>query len=127
MIRDPSSGVDRVTSVILDFGSGHAVGTCSTQQVPYQRVQILGTTGRVEIEIPFNAPPDRPCRIFVSDGSDPVGVHAATEEFAVCDQYTIEVDRFAEAVRGPHALAMPLEESVLNLRVMDAITRAAGE
>ena len=58
--RDPDMGIDRLTSMMLDFGSGHAVGTCSTQMVPSQRMQILGTRGRIEIDIPFNAPPDRP-------------------------------------------------------------------
>ena len=42
--------------------------TCSTQLVPYQRVQFFGTKGRIEIEIPFNAPKDRPTRIFIDGG-----------------------------------------------------------
>ena len=44
--------IDRLTSAILDFPSGHAIFTCSTQLVPYQRMQFFGTTGRVEVEIP---------------------------------------------------------------------------
>ena len=68
--RDPAMGTDRLTSITLDFGSGHAIGTCSTQLVPYQRVHALGTRGRIEFEIPFNVPPDRPRASFVDDGSD---------------------------------------------------------
>ena len=66
----PSFETDRLTSGLLQFPTGQALFTCSTQLVPYQRMQILGTKGRIEIEIPFNAPPDRPCRIFVDDGSE---------------------------------------------------------
>src|SRR6202453_2619747 len=33
--RDPTSKVDRLPSAILDFPSGHATFTCSTQLVPY--------------------------------------------------------------------------------------------
>ena len=67
--RDPSFETDRLASALLEFPGGQALFVCSTQLVPYQRMQIFGTKGRIEIEIPFNAPPDRPCRIFVDDGS----------------------------------------------------------
>ena len=112
MERDPEFGIDRLTSAILEFPSGHCVFTCSTQMVPYQRVQVLGTGGRVEIEIPFNAPPDRPCRIFV-DG--------ATEEFAICDQYTIQADLFSRAIREGGEVPTPLEDSVANMTVIEEL------
>jgi len=124
--RDPRFGIDRRTSMMLDFGDdAHAIGTCSMQHVPYQRVQILGTTGRVEIEIPFNAPADRPCRVFIGDGSDPTGVRAETIEFEACNQYTIEADRFSCAVLHGTAAPLPLEDSVKNMRVIDALVRSA--
>ena len=78
--RDPEFGTDRLTSAILDFPSGQATFTCSTQLVPYQRMHIFGTTGRVEIEIPFNAPPDRPCRILIDDGASLWGETIRVEE-----------------------------------------------
>lgn len=66
--RDPDFGTDRLTSGMLDYGGAHLTFTCSTQAVPYQRVNVLGTRGRIEIEVPFNAPADQPCRILVDDG-----------------------------------------------------------
>jgi predicted dehydrogenase len=131
MEMDPETHIDRLASLILEFeatdGSGpvHAIGTCSMYQAPYQRVHVLGTRGRVEIEIPFNAPLDAACRIFVGDGSDPTGAQAAAIEIAPCNQYTIQADRFSRAVRGEIDLALPLEESVRNMRVLDAIVRSA--
>src|ERR1700693_6114478 len=86
--RDPEFATDRLSSAILEFPSGQCVFTCSTQLVPYQRVQIFGTQGRVEIEIPFNAPPDRPCRVLVDSGADVFGSGIKTEELPTCDQYT---------------------------------------
>src|SRR5712692_2149790 len=65
MDRDPALEVDRMASLLLDFGGGHLAGTCSTQLVPFQRMQVFGTRGRLELEIPFNAPPDRPSRLLV--------------------------------------------------------------
>jgi predicted dehydrogenase len=133
MERDEHSGIDRLASIMLAFGAsralslpgGYAVGTCSMFQGPYQRVHILGTQGRVEIEIPFNAPLDRPCRIFVGDGSDPTGVEARTVEFDTCNQYTIEVDGFARAILDGTDVPLPLEDSVKNMRVLDALVRSA--
>ena len=122
---DPDLGTDVLTSAILDFSSGHAVFACSTQSVPYQRVQILGTRGRVEIEIPFNAPPDEPCRIFVDDGSDVSGRSAEVIAFDVCDQYAIQGDAFSRSVREDTAPPFPLESSVAQMAVIDAIFRSA--
>jgi predicted dehydrogenase len=72
------------------LSEGQATFTCATQLVPYQRMQILGTKGRIEVEIPFNAPPDKPCRIFVDDGSALGDASAKEEAFPVCDQYAIQ-------------------------------------
>jgi predicted dehydrogenase len=124
--RDPELGIDRLTSGLLDFGTGQAIFTCSTQMVPFQRVQVLGTTRRVEIEIPFNAPPDRPTRIVVDDGSDLYGGGVRTETFETCDQYTIQGDLFSRAIREGGEVPTPLEDSVANMAVIEAILKAAG-
>jgi predicted dehydrogenase len=123
--RDPRFGTDRLTSGLLDFPSGQSAFTCSTQLVPYQRVQALGTRGRVEVEIPFNAPNDRPCRIFVDDGADVFGGGVEAMTFDVCDQYRVQGDLFSRAVRGQGEQAVPLADAVDNMRVIDAIFRSA--
>ncbi len=124
--RDPEFRIDRLTSAILDFGSTHSIFTCSMQMVPYQRVQILGTTGRIEVEIPFNAPPDRPTRIWVDAGGDLFGGDVRTEEFEVCDQYTLQGDEFSRAIRTGSEVPTPLEDSVRNMAVIEAIFRSAA-
>ncbi|HLT00864.1 MAG TPA: Gfo/Idh/MocA family oxidoreductase [Geminicoccaceae bacterium] len=121
---DPDFRTDRLASVLLQFPAGQALFYCSTQLVPYQRVQVLGTAGRIEIEIPFNAPPHRPCRIFVDDGSKLGDASAKAETFEVVDQYTVQGDLFARAIREGTPLAFPLEDAVSNMRVLDAVFRA---
>jgi predicted dehydrogenase len=123
---DASLGVDRLASMLLDFGDAQVIATCGTQLVPSQRVHILGDKARLEIEIPFNAPPDRPCRIFVDDGSSPSGAHRRVIEFPACDQYTLQADAFSEAIRRASDQPLPLTDSVANLRVLDAIVRSAS-
>lgn len=123
--RDPKMETDVLTSGILHFPSGQSIFTCSTQVAPYQRVQIVGTLGRIEIEIPFNAPPDKPCRIFRDEGRDPSGRSAEILEFEVCDQYTIQGDLFSKSIREGTELAVPLEGSIRNMAVIEAIFRSA--
>lgn len=126
---DPAFGTDRLASMLLDFETVQVIGMCATQLVPSQRIHVFGTAARLEIEIPFNAPPDRPCRLFVDDGSSLAGDERRTIELPVCDQYTLQGDDFSRAIRLGHDQVLPLEDSVANMRVLDALVRsaAAGE
>ncbi|MGH9831843.1 MAG: Gfo/Idh/MocA family protein [Blastocatellia bacterium] len=113
---DPNFKTDRIASGILDFGRGTSTFTCSTQLAPYQRVNILGAEGRIEIEIPFNAPPDRPCKMWrqFKDKVEEI-------EFEICDQYTIEGDLFSLAVINDTPVPTPLEDAVANMKVIEAV------
>jgi predicted dehydrogenase len=113
--RDPDFRVDRHVSGILDFGSGHSIFRCSTQTAPFQRVRVFGDAGMIDIEIPFNAPPDRPTRIFLQTQD------RTTEEFPVCDQYTIQGDLFSGAVLRVRDVPTPLEDSLANMLVLEAL------
>ena len=124
--RDPTSSVDTLTSMMLEFPSGHAIGTCSTRLLPYQRVQVFGTRGRVEIEIPFNAPNDRPCRLWFDPAGSLDGAGIETVEFPICDQYAIQGDAFSAAVLDGTDVPYPLEMSVQNMRLIEALFRSAA-
>jgi predicted dehydrogenase len=124
--RDKDMSVDCLTSAILDFPSGHAIFTCSTQLVPYQRLHFLGTVGRIEIEIPFNAPNQQPCRVFIDDGGDIFGKNVTTETMDTCDQYTIQGDVFSRAVRGDGDVPVSVADAIKNMAVIEAIFRSAG-
>ena len=123
--RDPQFNTDHLASAILEYPSGQATFTCSMQLVPHQRMQFFGGKGRIEIEIPFNAPNDRPCRIFIDDGRDVFGGGITVESVPACDQYTIQGDIFSRAIRGDGDVPVSLEDSVRNMAVIDAIFRSA--
>jgi predicted dehydrogenase len=123
--RDPTLHTDRLTSALLDFPGGHAIFTCSTQTAPYQRVHFVGTRGRIEIEIPFNAPKDRPTRIFIDETGDIFGSGIVTEEFPTADQYTLQGDAFSRAILDNTEVPVPLEDAVANMAVIEAIFRSA--
>jgi len=118
--RDPGFATDRLTAGVLDFGGRSSSFTVSTQLQPYQRVHVLGTEGLIELEIPFNAPPDRQCRIWHQRGeqSDEIS-------FEVCDQYTIEGDAFSQAILDDTPVPTPLDDAVGNMRVIDAVFASA--
>jgi predicted dehydrogenase len=123
--RDPALGIDRMTSLLLDFGDGHALGTCSTQMVFHQRMNILGTRGRIEIDIPFNAPADRPCRLLVDSGTDLYGGGIERIDIDTCNQYTLQGDLFSEAILTNASQPVPLEDAVRNMACIDAVFRSA--
>jgi predicted dehydrogenase len=124
--RDPQMKTDRLTSALMEFPSGHAIFTCSTQLIPYQRINFLGTHGRIELEIPVNAPPDRETRIFIDATGDLTGSGITVETFPISDQYTMQGDAFAKAVFEDAEVPVTIEDSIGNMAVIDAIFRSAS-
>jgi predicted dehydrogenase len=125
--RDPSFKTDRLTSAILEFPSGQSVFTVSTQLVYYQKMQFFGASGRIDVEIPFNAPTDKPARIFIDDGKDLyAGASAIVEAFPICNQFTIQADLFSAAIRENTEVPNPLEDSISNMAVIEALFRSAS-
>ena len=123
--RDPEFGTDTLTTAVLDFPNGHSTFTCSTRLAPYQRMIFLGTVGRIEVLIPFNAPNDRPTQIVLDDGEDLTGAGAERIELSVCDQYEIQASRFSRAIRENAEQDISLEDAVSNMAVIDAVSRSA--
>jgi predicted dehydrogenase len=120
--RDPVMQTDMITSGILDFSAGQSTFTCSTQLTPYQRVNILGTEARIEIEIPVNAPPDKPAKIWIHSSK-------GTEEIAfdAVDQYTIQADLFSQSILNGTEVPTPLEDAVKNMKVIEAIFESSEQ
>ncbi|MFZ1425886.1 MAG: Gfo/Idh/MocA family oxidoreductase [Geminicoccaceae bacterium] len=123
--RDPSTGIDRLGSALLDFGAVQCCFQYGTQLVPRQTMQFLGTKARLEVEIPFNAPNDAPCRLHLYEGPGLGLVATATIELPACDQYGVMGDAFAASVQDGTPQPVPLEDSLANMRVIDAVFRAA--
>jgi predicted dehydrogenase len=119
---DPKLKTDRLASGMMDFGGGTAAFTCSTQLSPYQRVNIFGTKGRVEIEIPFNAPPDRPCKMWFQNDAGIQEIILPTT-----DQYTVQGDLMSLAILNDMPVATPIEDAVQNMRVIEAIVASSRD
>ena len=119
---DPVFKTDRLCSGILDFDHGTSTFTCSTQLIPYQRVNIFGTNGRIEIEIPFNAPPDQPCKMIFQCNDKIEEI-----ELEICNQYKIQGDLFSLAVVNDKKVPTPLEDALANMKVLEALIQSADK
>lgn len=120
--KDPYLAIDRLASGILDFGEGTSTFTCSTQLSPHQRVNIFGTEGQIEIEIPFNAPPDQPTRIWLYSGGRKKEI-----TFDRCNQYTLQGDLFSKAILNNTEVPTPLEDAVENMKAIESLIKSAKE
>jgi predicted dehydrogenase len=124
--RDPASGIDRLGTAILDFRPVQCCFQFGTQMVPRQTMQFYGTAGRLVVEIGFNAPNDMPCRLTIYEGPGLGDVAVETIEIPVCDQYGIMGDAFAAAIQDGTPQPVPLEDSLANMKVIDAVFRAGS-
>jgi len=118
--KDPEFGTDHLASGVLEFSTGTATFSCSTQSAPHQQVTIVGTEGRLIIEIPFNAPSGEMTRLlFIKDGE--------REEinFDPVDQYTIQAHEFSKAVLTDMEVPTPLDDALKNMEAIDAFRKSA--
>ena len=123
---DPEFKTDRDFCGLLDFGNGRRLQfTVSTQSASYQKVNAVGTKQRLEIEIPFNAPPDEVTRIFIDDGSQFANGAAVTETLPPCNQYTLQGDAFSRVIRGEIAAPYGVDDAVRNMKIIDALFKSA--
>jgi predicted dehydrogenase len=120
--RDPKFKTDRTAGGLADFGKGrHLSFTISTQLAPYQRVHIVGTKGRIEVEIPFNAPPDRPNRIFVQGMAMNEGEWIS---YPVSDQYQLQAEAFSRAVQSKKKPSWGVDDAIQNMKIIDAFFKS---
>lgn len=120
--RDPKFKIDRTSGGLADFGKGrHLSFTISTQLAPYQRVHIMGTKGRIEVEIPFNAPPDLPNRIFIQGMDMNEGEWVS---FPVSDQYQLQAEAFSRAIRSRKKSTWGSDDAIQNMKIIDAMFKS---
>jgi predicted dehydrogenase len=119
---NPETGVDQSIAGIMEFGGGVASFACSTRLAPFQRVSVFGTRGRLELELPFNPPTDRPHRAMVErDGVD------ESVQFDICDQYGIQADLFSRAILEDTDVPTPIDDATANMRVIEALVQSGDK
>ena len=118
-VIDKEFQTDILTSGTLFFEEDVTANfTCSTQLFPYQRVNILGDKGRIEIDIPCNAPLDGPAKVILYLNGDEKIMYFEG------NQYTLEGEAFANSILNNTEVPTSLSDAVNNMKVIDAIVES---
>ncbi len=119
---DPAFKTDRLASGILNFEKGRATFTCSTQLTPYQRVNIVGTTGRIKMDIPFSPPALTDAHIWLHQKDEVEKII-----FDAVDQYTIQGDMLSKAILEDTPVPTDLQDSINNMLVIEATFKSIAQ
>ncbi len=116
------SGADESISGVLGFPSGAlAQIECSFGTAEYQRLNIVGTDGMIDVVAPFTA--------WRNDEVSFLFRHAGQDEevlFPPTDPYALMIAHFDDVVRGEDILWWPTQDGVETMRAIDALRRAAN-
>ena len=126
---DPDFGVDRLTSIILEFPAGQATILLSTQAGPstggsHQHFGVIAEHGWARMDFPYAHSVPSPCHLFVGNAKSIGQKHAREIAFAAVNQYALQGERFSRLVRGENVPAFPIELAIANMRVLDALRRS---
>ena len=126
LVLDPESGVDIQVSAMLDFPGGQSVFSCGMQLSPTQHVALMGSKGRINVDMPWSPFADRPTRLQIDRSEQLEEPVIETVTFSACNQYTLLAEQFAQAIKRGGPAPLTLEDSVKNMSVLDALARSAS-
>jgi predicted dehydrogenase len=126
MERESETGVDVMTSAVLRFPRGQAIFTCGMRLAPQQRAQILGSLGHIDLPVAWNPASDQPSNMVLETSAQLEASEAERIEFPAVNQYTILAQLFARAAATGGPGPIPLEDSIKNMAVLDALRRSAA-
>jgi len=117
-------GVDVLSSAVLEFPHGQATLTCGMELGPMQRALLLGTKGHLDLPIAWTPASNRPSELTLETGPALESPTAERRTFDAVDQYAVLIAAFARAAAGQGPAPVPLEDSVKNAAVLEALVRS---
>jgi predicted dehydrogenase len=121
-VLEPSSGVDRHTSGLLEFADGRIAYFLGGFDQPFQsRYEIVGTNGSIIAERGFQIG-EKGVNVIVR-----VGDEERTEFFPHVDQYGLEIAHISACIRDPAIPLSPGEDGTAQARLVEALRRSAAE
>jgi predicted dehydrogenase len=122
--QDPEWKVDRLTSAMLEFPSGQAIFSCSMQLVYHQRMQLLGTRGRIEMRDALHSAPG-PCQLhFDRRRARSCREWHLHRDFPTLQPVHNSGEAFSRVVREGGSVPVPLTDAIKNMAVIEAIVRS---
>lgn len=119
--RFDEDDADRELAGVLEFDEGLGIISCSISSARRERLEIIGTDGRITLDAPFRA--DK------AGGSIEIqnGDESDTESFDGGAPYLAELEEFAAAVREQRAPSVGPEEILGNARAIGALLNSARQ
>jgi predicted dehydrogenase len=125
LTTDPETGVDILAAAMLEFPTGHSIFSCGMQLSPSQQVALMGGKGRISFDVPWSPYTDRPTRLIIDRSEQLEEPMVEAVAFEPCNQYTLLAEGFSQAAKSGASAPLPLEDSVKNMAVLDALARSA--
>jgi predicted dehydrogenase len=130
--RDPRFRIDRLSTALLDYGDGHASFTVGSQSGPagwatHQQFSVLGSDGWLRCDFPYAQGRPTHCHLYVGDRGSYGAIETEVYDFEPVNQYALQVERFSRYLRGEAVPRWPIEDSLLTLRVVEALFASARE
>ncbi len=128
--RDPVFRIDRLSTAVLDYGGAHASFTVGSQTGPsawasHQQFSVLGANGWLRCDFPYAHGRPTPCHVFVGDHTSHGAIETMTYSFDPVNQYTLQVERFSQYLRGAAVPTWPIEDSQTMLTIIEALFESA--
>ena len=116
---DSVTGVDTLTSGIMDFSGPRALFTVSTRMMEEQKVFVYGSKGHLTVVRPFNAYTDRPLTLVIENDEGRRDIQCGP-----ADQYGLMFEAFARAFRSGDPAPLSGSDGIANMKVIDAVFRS---
>lgn len=117
--RFAEDGADTDLAGVLEFDEGLAFVSCSISSARRERLEIVGTDGRIVLNAPFR--PDKAGgKIEIIRGDE-----SSTEHFGQSDPYRLELEEFAAAIREGRDPTVGPSEILGNAHAIEAILESA--
>lgn len=121
MFSEKHGGVDMMASGLVEFPDDVSLlFDCGMWANFRNTLEIVGTKGRIEIPHAFLTADEQQSAYFLHDDSGVKEMQAA-----YLDSYALQADAMAQAIYGEQPLPFPLEDSVANMKVLEACLKSA--
>jgi predicted dehydrogenase len=129
--RDPVSGIDRLSTAILDYGGAHATITVSTQAGPagrgtHQLLSVLGSNGWLRMDFPLAQAVPHECHVLIGDATSIGGFETTSISFEAVNQYTLQGERFSRYLLGDDVPVWEIETAATTMTVIAALFTSAA-
>jgi len=132
MEMDPEFGIDRLVTAVLDYGDAQASFTASSQGGTaawgtHQLFSLLGSSGWLRANFPYAQARPTACSVEVGDSTSVGAFPTESRSFPPTNQYALQIERFSRLAAGEAVRHWPIEDSLLTLKIIEALFRSARE